>query len=279
MAIKWKKKFALLLAAICACFVLPSAKNASADGGEKTPVLVLMYHQLLRSRKSDYIVSPELFEKDLILLKEKGYCCVTSREIIDYVLEDGDLPEKPVLITFDDGHYNTLHYGAKILKEQGFTALISVIGKFCNNSTNLGTGGNANYSYLTWNEIRLMADSGLFEIGNHTYDMHEFHPRFGAKQMAGESDADYTRALKSDVEKLQNILKEKCGVECNVFAYPFGEYNALTKKILSEEGFDMMLTCNEGVSVVERGKAESLFQIRRYNRSPSLDLEKLLQKP
>lgn len=244
---------------------------------EQTPLVVLMYHQLLHSRKSDYIVSPERFERDLILLKEKGYACVTTRQIVDYVLYEGDLPEKPVLITFDDGHYNNLYYGAKILKEQGFTALVSVIGRFCENATNLGTGGNPNYSYLTWDEVKLMAESELFEIGSHTYDMHNYQPRFGVKQKAGESDAEYVKALKNDIGKLRDKLDEKCGVQCSAFAYPFGAYNELTKKIFAEEGFELMLTCNEGVSALKRGERACLYRIKRYNRSPSFDLARILQ--
>lgn len=277
---KWIKRLSMVLAAAVCFAVFSGCRTVSAAAEEKNtaPLLVLMYHQLLKSGKSDYIVTPDRFDKDLDLLEEKGFCSVTSQTVIDYVLYGGALPEKSVLITFDDGHYNNLYYGGEILKKHGFTALISVIGKFSENSTALGTGGHVSYSYLTWDEIRFMAGSDIFEFGNHTYDMHNYSPRFGVKQKAGESDEDYQRALKNDIGKLQRVFSEKCNVRCKVFAVPFGAYNNLTKSVLAEEGFLMMMTCNEGINSLQRGDSACLYRIKRYNRSPSLDLAKILEK-
>ena len=267
--IKRAAAWTALLALAMSFFVLPA--HAEEEGRE---LLVLMYHQLLPGGKSKYVVSPETLENDLILLKENGYVSVTAKEVIAYVKEEGELPEKPVMITFDDGHYNAYYYGKDILQKHGFTALISIIGRYSENTTATGTGGHVHYSYLTWEEIGEVADSGVFELGNHSYDMHNFSPRFGAKQKQGESDEEYRRALRGDTEKLQGVLEEKCGVRPRVYAVPFGSYNALTKTVLAEEGFAMMLTCNEGKTRLERGNGECLFRVRRYNRGSAADLAK-----
>lgn len=277
MLYRMKKIAACMLAALCFSCGWGTARGA-AEERDETPLLVLMYHQLLPKAKSKYIVDPEILEKDLALLKESGYASVTSSEVIDYVNAGGTLPEKPVLITFDDGHYNSWYYGKDILEKYGFTALISVIGRYSENSTVNGTGGHINYSYLTWEEIEKAAACGTFEIGNHSFDMHNYKPRFGAKQKQGESDEDYAIALKRDTEKLQNVLSEKCGVKPKVYAFPFGAYNSLTKQILSEEGFSMMLTCNEGVSIIKRGEPTCLYQVKRYNRGSAVDLKKIIKE-
>lgn len=248
------------------------------SGAETRPVLILMYHQFLNSRKSKYIVAPDVFRADLQELKRHGYQSVRASELVDFVDGKGTLPKKPVLITFDDGHFSNYFYCSDILKEEGFTAVESVIGRFSANSTDTGTGGNPNYSHLTWEEIGEMRASGVFEIGNHSYDMHNYHPRFGISQKAGESDDAYRSALQNDVTKLQTVLKEKSNVTPTVFAFPFGKYNTLAKETLADLGFRVMLTCNETVSVIERGDPKSLWQLGRYNRDPEYDMDAFLAK-
>lgn len=257
---------------------VPKGCTALQSGAETRPVLILMYHQFLNSRKSKYIVTPDVFRGDLRELKRRGYQSVRASELVDFVDGKGTLPKKPVLITFDDGHFSNFFYCADILKEEGFTAVESVIGRFSANSTDTGTGGNPNYSHLTWEEIGEMRASGVFEIGNHSYDMHNYHPRFGISQKVGESDDAYRSALQNDVTKLQTVLKEKSNVTPTVFAFPFGKYNTLAKETLADLGFRVMLTCNETVSVIERGDPKSLWQLGRYNRDPEYDMDAFLAK-
>lgn len=255
-----------------------AGNNTVTETAETRPVLILMYHQLLKSRKSKYIVTPETLRADLRTLKKHGFQSIRATDLISYVDGVGTLPKKPVLITFDDGHYSNLFYAKDILQEEGFTAVENVIGKFSENSTVTNTGGNPNYSHLTWDEIREMDGCGVFEIGSHSYDMHNYTPRFGVGQKAGEADAAYRAALSADVTKLQNILREECGANPRVFAYPFGKYNALTKEVLDGLGFRVMLTCNEGISNVKVGDKKSLWQLKRYNRDPEYDMDEFLTK-
>lgn len=252
--------------------------TAMQSGAETRPVLILMYHQFLNSRKSKYIVAPDVFRGDLRELKRHGYQSVRASELVDFVDGKGTLPKKPVLITFDDGHFSNYFYCSDILKEEGFTAVESVIGRFSANSTDTGTGGNPNYSHLTWEEIGKMHASGVFEIGNHSYDMHNYRPRFGISQKAGESDDAYRASLQNDVSKLQSVLKEKSDVTPTVFAFPFGKYNTLAKETLADLGFRVMLTCNETVPVIEKGDPKSLWQLGRYNRDPEYDMDAFLAK-
>lgn len=240
-------------------------KTVPAAAGEKVRLPILMYHSVLRSRKGVYVVSPAQLEADLAALCRAGYTPVRAEAVIAYAEGRGELPEKPVLLTFDDGHYNSWYYAAPLLKKYGASAVFSVVGKY----TDFSTGGerdNPNYSYLTWDEIAAMRESREAEIGNHTYAMHEMHPRFGAGRMEGESDEHYAAALRADIGKMQTALCEKSGTETAIFAYPFGKYNCVSRKVLCEMGFRMILTCNEGVSTVRRGDPSSLLSLCRFNR-------------
>lgn len=273
---KWMVTVLAMVFLLCVACATP--EKAVATEEIKKPLLVLMYHQLLPSKHTQYIIDPELFRQDLKRLTEAGYQSVTTQDVIDYVYSEKDLPDKPVLITFDDGHYNNLYYGSEILQDYGFTALLSVVGSFCETTTKTETGGHVTYSYLTFPEIRKMAKNGPFEFGNHTYRMHQFKPRFGIQQKPGESDEDYQKALLADVRKLQDLFAKECQVTTHVFAFPFGAYSPLAVQTLRKEGFLMMLTCNEGISILKKGDPTCLDHIKRYNRSSSLNLDRLLEK-
>lgn len=270
------KKTVLLLIAILILSTFTGNVAYAEDNSVELPVL--MYHSVLKSKNGTYIVTPAQLEQDFKQIVESGYTAVTSEQVINYVDGKGDLPSKPILITFDDGHYNNMYYALPLLKKYNLKAVLNVIGKFSDFSTTSGDIDNPNYSHVTWNEIAEMSNGGVMEIGNHTYNMHNYKPRFGIAQKYGETDEQYTAALRSDIDKLQKILFETTGKECRVLAYPFGKYNTIAEQTLVDMGFRMMLTCNEGISTVTRGKPESLYKLKRINRSGLYDTATVMKK-
>lgn len=245
-------------------FLAPSGARA-----EESPRIlpVIMYHTILNSRTGVYIVSEAQLESDLKALKARGYEFVFPSEVVDYVNGEGSLPDKPVMLTFDDGHYNNLYYGLPLLMKYQAKANINIIGRFSEYTTSSGDVDNPNYSHLTWEEIAMLWDSGCVEIGNHTYDMHNYKPRYGIAPKAGESEEAYRAALSADIKRLQDKIYEAAGRYPTTFAYPFGRYNDTARDVLTSLGFTLMMTCNEGVNVIRRGDTERLAFIRRYNRS------------
>ena len=101
-----------------------SSAETGENSGEEIPVPILMYHALTRreSQVNDYTIPAYLFESDVKYLKEHGYTAVTMSELIDYVYDtDGNvsLPDKPVVLTFDDGFCNNYNYATPILEKYG----------------------------------------------------------------------------------------------------------------------------------------------------------------
>lgn len=270
-----KKFFTLLTVTF---IVLSACLNIACVKDDGIELPILMYHSVLKSKNGVYIVSPSQLERDFKRLTENGYNAVTCKQVIDYVDGKGDLPKKPVLITFDDGHYNNMHYALPLLKKYNLKAVINVIGRFSAFSTESGDIDNPNYSHLTWDEIADLSNGEIIEIGNHTYNMHNYNPRFGMSQKYNETDRQYVSAIQKDVGSLQKILFESTGKVCRVLAYPFGKYNDLLEKTLVGMGFRMMFTCNEGVSRITRGKPESLYRLKRINRSGLYDTETIMKK-
>jgi len=267
--------FAVVALLLLLCGITPFA---FAERQDEVALPVLMYHSVLKSKSGVYIVSPTQLEQDFKRITACGYTAVTTDMLIDYVNGSGSLPDKPILITFDDGHYNNLYYALPLLKKYGLTAVFSIIGRFSEFSTSSGDCDNPNYSHVTWDEVAALSKEGVMELGNHTYNMHNYKPRYGLSQKAGESDAAYVEALQNDVGKLQKKLFELTGKQCKVLAYPFGKYNALAEKTLVDMGFKVMFTCNEGVSIIKRGHPESLYKLKRINRSGMYNTETVFSK-
>lgn len=257
----------ICVSAIC-CIFLNSGIRASdfaLSAPESTELHVLMYHNILKSRTGTYIVSPLSFKEDLLEIKKRGYSFVLPSEVIAYVEGRGALPKKPVMITFDDGRYNNYYYGLPILESTNAKALFCIVGAFTEFTVTSGDTDNPNYSHITWEELKYLQDTGRVEIGNHTYNMHKYKPRFGVGKLAGETDEEYKKALNDDISKLQAKFIEY-GIKSEVFAYPFGKITSTCKSVIKENGLKMALTCSEGVTTVTRGDSKSIMNVKRVNR-------------
>lgn len=271
------RKVLALIFVFISLIVSSGAPTTSLKAEEVVDVPILMYHSILKSRKGEYILSPDSLKNDLVWLKDHGYQSVFVSELIDFCEGSADLPEKPIVITFDDGHYNNYYYAKPIFEEMGFKATINVVGKYSEFSTTSGDFDNPNYSHLTWSEIKVLQESEYFEIGNHTYNMHNFKPRYGIGKKPSEDYEAYKKSLTEDVSKLEGCFKDKCGFTTNIFAYPFGKYSEESYEILSGLGFKAFLTCNEGINHLTKGDASKLKHLKRFNRSGLMTTEEFFK--
>jgi len=240
---------------------------------------VLMYHRVFNGgHKSSYIITPKQLEEDLIELKKAGYIAVLPSEVLAFVEGKGTLPSRPIMITFDDGHYNNLHYALPLFKKHGFNGVINVVGKFCEYATVSDNRGKPASSFLTWNEVAKLEQSALFEIGSHTYNMHDYKPRFGIRRLEDESDEKYYEALKQDDTRLKKALKEKANIETNVFAYPFGAYYGDSCDLITGLGYKVIFTANQKINYIKQGDFEALRWLGRINRESDWTSKQMIEK-
>ena len=244
----------------------------------KIAMPIIMYHQVLKGKSGMYIVTPEQLESDLKMFKAQGFNFVLPSQMIDFVEGKGELPKKPILICFDDGHYNNIYYAYPLLKKYQAKALFNIIGVFSNNSSYSGSLSNPDYSHMTWSEIRNLNTDECMELGNHSYNMHNYRPRFGISKLPEETTAQYIKTLTDDIMHMQSKMANQCGVIPTVFAYPFGKYTVEGQQLLPKLGFKMTLNCNEGVTKIKWGEPKSLFDLRRINRSGLLCSTEILLK-
>lgn len=252
-----------------------SADDKSRD--EKVFLPIIMYHSIKNNSPNDYSVTPEQLENDLRYLKNNGYTSVTAQQLVDYTSGKGQLPEKPVLITLDDGFYNNLYYLVPLLEKYDMYAVISVVGSFVDNNAYADPHA-LQYSYLTWDDINELLDSGRIEIGNHTYNMHSNgSTRKGCSINPGESCEEYNEILKSDITLLQTEIHEHTGTLPFVFAYPYGYISKESMPVIKENGFLITLTCYERPNYIIRDP-DCLYGLDRFNRSGNYSTEEFMQK-
>lgn len=255
---------------------LPVSTAAGANG---IPLPIIMYHSVVKDRSwaGPYIVTPETVESDLAYLKAHGYTTMFVSELADAVFTGKPLPEKPIIITLDDGHLNNLTYVLPLLEKYDMKAIVSVVGSY-SQCYSEKPDPNPDYAYLSWEDIDALTATGRVEIGNHTYDMHRKDlGRKGASKKFGESDADYYVALISDVGKTQSLLEEHCGIVPTTFTYPFGYISKESVPILQEMGFTAMLTCNNRVNIIT-GDPNTLRALGRFNRPYGVSTQRFMKQ-
>ena len=271
------KKYVFFVSCICvlaAGLLFTSFKTETTSqkhNPEDICVPVLMYHSVLDNPKrvGKYVILPEELEKDLIYIRDRGYTTVTPKDLIAYREKGEKLPDKPIMLTFDDGYYNNYTYLFPLLKKYNMKAVLSVVGTYADAYSVPSEILNNNYSHATWEQLKEMQQSGLVELGNHSYNMHDWATRHGVLRNKGEDLAYYQNILQDDLHKMQECLLQKAGAEVTVFAYPFGSVNKESRSVVEGMGFKVTLGCEEGMNFISR--QSTLKDLKRYNRAGNAD--------
>lgn len=274
-------KFSHILVILFTLIILLSMliSFVTANSEEYIEVPIIMYHSILKdiSRSNKYTITPSTLEEDLKYINTNGYNTITISDLISFVYDNKELPEKPIIITFDDGHYNNYGYVYPLLEKYNMKAVISIVGSYTDKFSETDEA-NLNYSYLRWKDINELISTGRIEFQNHTYNLHDnTHGRIGAKKKKGESDEEYKKILEEDINKLQNEFKENTGYIPTCFTYPFGGISNSSIEIIKELGFKASLSCEEGINKITKNP-NSLYLLKRYNRPSFMSTYNFFQK-
>ena len=185
-------------------------------------VPALMYHSVNYHSSSPLVVAVNDFDNQMKYLYDHHFTVITSQQLEDYLLNNGPLPKKPVLITFDDGNMDNVANALPILKKYNFTATEFVVGNYVNKDTALTTA-----------DIKALAEAG-WDIGNHTFD--HFN-------MSSLPENEQKLQLDKTDEVLHNALPDK---NFRFFSYPVGRYNDTAITTLKNYGFKLAFTTEHG---------------------------------
>lgn len=184
-------------------------------------VLVLCYHAMSDGATATYDVPTGDFAEQLALLDEEGYESVLPAQIADYLEGKGDLPEKAVCITFDDGPESILTESKPLMDEHGYTGAAFLI------ADSVGGSGK-----LTWDQVRELEAAG-WEIGSHT----------ACHEKPTKLDAD---ACMAEFEGSRETIAAEIEGDCAALAYPFGLYDAGVVARAREAGYRIAFTIDRG---------------------------------
>jgi peptidoglycan/xylan/chitin deacetylase (PgdA/CDA1 family) len=279
MIIRIRKR---LIAAVCAAALVFSVFIAAQERGQDGSTVempAIMYHLINEdsSQSGKYVITPARFESDMQYLCDNGYTAVTVGQLLDFAENGTPLPDKPVLITFDDGYESFYVYAFPVLKKLGMSAVLSVIGTYSELYSNC-EDHNVKYSHCTWEHIAEMAQSGAVDIGNHTWDLHTLDKRKGCAIIRGENVEQYSEMLVSDVSKLQDKLEEVTGTAPVLFTYPFGRCCSEAADTIDKMGFKITLGCEEKINRLTPNDPDCLKKIRRFNRDGRLTTQEFFKK-
>ena len=234
------------MVAVCSLFLclsllsgpaLPAASSPDFSredwSTENTTLYVLMYHHLVEDPEavSEWSITAQRFSQDLQWLKDHGYTFVLPSDLA----AGQGLPERAVMLTFDDGYASFYRLAFPLLREHGAKAAVSLITQ----SVQAEEPG-----FLTWDMCREMADSGLVEIGSHTYALHTNHPVLGVQRRPDESQEDYAVRVFPDLEESVRLIETEVGAPPLLFAYPYGKVEPWSKDFVAGR-FPVSVTSQE----------------------------------
>ena len=230
------------------------------DGAIRTVQLpILMYHYLSTPPadadiyRQDLSVPPELFAAHLDRLLAEGYTTISLYQLQGHLMRGEPLPEKPVIITFDDGYRDNYENAFPLLRARGMTATFFVVTDFIDEER---------LAYLTWEMARTMHEGGM-SIESH-----------GRNHVSlAEKDADYLvwQALGS----LETIEYE-LGTRPRFVSYPAGEFDQRTVDIFASAGYWAGMTTVQGAT--QRSDDPFRFpRVRVRNTTTADELSRLLE--
>jgi len=206
-------------------------------------VPVLTYHQFAEKSTNRMTVSREAFEAQMNLLKVKGFQVITLAQLVDFVEFRGQLPEKSVVITIDDGWRSTYDIAFPILRKYGYPATLFVY-------TQLITGGAKT---LSWEQVREMSSQGI------DVECHTISHRNLALPQGQESPEQYFGTIAREIAESTRTIEQKLGKRPTFMAYPYGDTNGLAITLLKRQGFRAGLTVNREANAF----FESSFRLGR----------------
>ena len=241
---------------------------------------VLMYHHFDDTTNLGAVVAKDEFKKQIKYLKDNGYNTITVQELIDYKNGKIDLPEKPVLITADDGYLSNYEFMYPILKENNMKATIFVIGDNIDNADENNKNGVGLHKF-NWTQAKEMYDSGVIDIQSHTYDSHKKGETIKGEKgifsnpLKGESKEEYITRITQDMKKTIKTFEKNMGYAPIALAYPYGEFSDESEKVVKENGIKATFTVKSG-KVTRKNK--STYLLNRVTVSGEDDINTFIKK-
>lgn len=263
----------VMLAAACAqqpAHYTPPAERPIAPNEAPWPknhFLGIAYHDVEDRDPDQAVVAvrTERLIEQLAWLRENGYQAVSVDQILAARRGGPALPPKAVMLSFDDGYSSFYTRVMPILRAYHWPALLAPVGSWIDTPLNkpvdfAGTP-RPRGEFLTWQQIREVSQSGLVEIAAHTDANHKgilANPQgnlepaattrsFDPKTNGYESEAQFQARMRADVAAISNKIRTVTGKAPRVWVWPYGAADGTSLAVVSEHGYEMALTLEDGL--------------------------------
>ncbi len=217
----------------------------------KVPILVYHYVEYVKDRKDtirkSLSTAPHVLESQIKTLIADGYTFITFKKLDQYFDGREKIPEKSIILTFDDGYEDFYTDVFPILRKYNVPAVQYVISGFIDKP-----------NYMTDKQLKEVIESGLVEIGAHTVDHRNL-------KYLSDKDAQW------EISQSKKDLQEKYHILVDAFAYPYGGYNDNTPELVKKGGFITAVTTESGFMLSN----DSRFTLYRIHPGISIGYELL----
>jgi len=238
----------------------------SAAGADK--FIVLCYHDIPEVAFTPYDVPQHIFIKQLEYLRQNGYTFISPEEIRQAKQGRFTLPDKAVLLTFDDGYLSFYNFVFPFLKLYKIPAVISIATSWIDQPDK-----QISNQLMSWKQIKEVIDSGLVFISSHTHDLHKeivynsagnvgpasslFH--FDPQTKNYETEEMFSQRIAADLQESIRIIQKETGKRPHLLTWPYGEFNNLSLIEAQKLGFEIIFTLESGFA--------DLKHLERTNRN------------
>ena len=236
------------------------AKEASSQR-----FLVINYHDIvdnsinlkMQNPPDKQAVSQKNFAAHLAWLKNNHFRVISVQDLVDSAAGHKNLPDKAVMLTFDDGYQSFYTRVFPLLKKYHYPATLALVGSWMEGQH---VEDRPKISLITWPQVREVVASGLVEIASHSYDLHRgivSNPQ-GNEQSAVtsrlydkeydeyEKDEAYRQRIFEQVGKSANFIFQNLGMRPRVMVWPYGEYNAIAVDAAKMAGLTITMGLQDG---------------------------------
>lgn len=234
-------------------------------------VLILAYHDVQDSQPDQTFIAVHTHHlaQHFAWLRENGYAPVSVEQIIQARQGGPSLPDKAVLLTFDDGYSSFQTRVLPLLRAYQWPAVLAPVGIWADTppKQNVNFGGKLvrREHFLDWPAIKDIQASGLVEIAAHSDNLHfgvNANPQGNTQPAAAtriydtagsryESDDAYAKRIRSDARAISEKIRRTTGQRPRVWIWPYGEANGLAIQQLKQQGYDLIMTLDWGLADIE----------------------------
>lgn len=224
----------------------------------KSKLAILMYHHIgpvTDEKERKYFISPEMFEKQICLIKEKGYYALRLEEVEEAYFQKKTLPEKSVLITLDDGWLDNYTYAFPLAKKHNIPITIFLSTALIGKEDQL----------LNWEQVKEMHESGQVSFSSH-----------GAhhKRLRDLSDEE----VLSELNESKNMLEDFFSSPVYSFCYPFGACDKRVRGLFKQTDYIFDFGTRKGLNNWPWNGRKPLLRAHVFNDESLKDFENELKR-